>query len=669
MPKTTQQIINESENLQPTDFAEVFQMKMKLDKILEQYPEQAENLLPALANISKTRFLDARPGLRKTFLSFCRQLTPEKIVFFIDSLSESSQRFLCGNAAEIISERPEITEYLFAKFKNMSLTAPVNDRYECCRNLTAIICKANPALAQKLLEEVLTMPSPTGVRFYTTLGKTGAERADLRPQIHKFLSDYTPQKSEDLLMLYNNIAVLAAADKENNDFYLKLTAKLLNNKQNDSESLKQGFNALKAIRENSNNRDDVDRVIEHGLRLPQNDKISRKTAYRVMGKVEELYSSVSLGERIKKSEDNLLGWKYTSQVDGTETCVLFLGGDGTVTPKGANGYLKSTESLLIKHGMGNLRDKISLYSIVYDFGSFEDRNYIFNANDARTMLMQKYQRKVKPKGKYISPDTVNPRYIKQIFNLIFLPRLTDEKGKRLAFAEARRRIRRLNIIAHCHGAYTFLKLEEMMQDKMRELGYNKTECAVIQKQLLCTAIAPYCPLGAAKSTMISFCSAKDDEVSHYNHFQNEIRRLSDVQKLKLSYFPQEKGEFLLTPSFGGEEHNFLSFDIMNGKLDRDGCTAVYFMGNVIINGIKSSLNNTPLPEIKDLLCSGDRKNEQLFDAILKNGEDIYEEIYSHAKKIAKNDHEMVKAEKRLQNNKDSDPAEKLFNLLMQNEKQ
>jgi len=252
--------------------------------------------------------------------------------------------------------------------------------------------------------------------------------------------------------------------------------------------------------------------------------------------------------------------------------------------------------------------------------------------------MQKYHRKVKPKGKYISPDTVNPRYIKQIFDRIFLPRLTDEKGERLSFNEAKKRIRRLNIIAHCHGAYTFLKLEEMMQNKMQELGYGKMERQAIQKQLLCTAIAPYCPLGVSKSTMISFCSAEDDEVSHYNNFQREIHRLSGEKKLELSYFPQERGELFLTPTFGSEEHNFLGFDMMNGKLGRDGCTAVYFMGNVIANGLKSSLNDTPLPEIKNLLCSGDKKNEQMFAAILKNGENAYAEIYRHAKEVTKNNH-------------------------------
>lgn len=688
MTETVQGIIEESENLQQNDFTAHFRLTKELADALEKYPEQAENLLPALANLSETKIRDVWHEVKRTFISFAKHLPAEKIMSFTDSLSKNGQKLmLSGNISELISVHSQTSGWLFNKFKELSLHAGNNEISECCRNLMNVISAAETKEARQMLNEAVTLPKPAKDGVYALLGKTGADRADLRPQIRKILSDYEPQTGTELLHLHDCLAKLAAADTGNEDFYLQVTAKLLDNKNCDTASLQAAYKTLAIIRrpvvpvppelssagelpavisENTNFMNKVDKVLEYGLTLQQNDENSRKAAYRAMEKLEELYSSVSIGQRVKKDSESPFGWKKPAVFDAEETCVLFLGGDGTVSAKGANGYLKSTEELLIRRGMGGIRDKIGLYSIVYDFGSFEDRGYIFDRNDARTMLMQKYHRSVKPKNEHISPDTVNPRYIKQIFDRIFLPRLTDEKGERLAFPEARRRIRRLNIIAHCHGAYTFLKLEEMMQKKMKDLGYGKTESAAIQKQLLCTAIAPYCPLGVSKSTMISFCSAKDDEVSHHNHFQREVRKLAEENKLKLSYFSQEKGEFFLTPSFGGEEHNFTGFDMMNGNLDRDGSTTVYFMGNVIINGIKSSLNDTPLPEVRNLLCSGDRKNEQMFDAILKNGENTYAEISSRAKKITRNTHEIAKAQKKLRKDINADGFEKMLELLGQN---
>ena len=85
---------------------------------------------------------------------------------------------------------------------------------------------------------------------------------------------------------------------------------------------------------------------------------------------------------------------------------------------------------------------------------------------------------------------------------------------------------------------------------MKELGYSRQEQAQIQKELLCVAHAPFAPLGVSKSTMISFVSAQDWEIRHYNNFEKEIRPLSKNNKVLLSYFPDKKGEMFLAPSLG-----------------------------------------------------------------------------------------------------------------------
>ena len=40
--------------------------------------------------------------------------------------------------------------------------------------------------------------------------------------------------------------------------------------------------------------------------------------------------------------------------------------------------------------------------------------------------------------------------------------------------------------------------------------------------------------------MISFVSAQDDDISHYNNFEKEVRRMSMNNEVMLSYFPKKK---------------------------------------------------------------------------------------------------------------------------------
>ena len=162
-----------------------------------------------------------------------------------------------------------------------------------------------------------------------------------------------------------------------------------------------------------------------------------------------------------------------------------------------------------------------------------------------------------------------------------------------------------------------------MQHRMQELGYSKEERAGIQKQMLCTAYAPYCPLGVSKSTMISFCCAKDMVVRHGNNFQRNIQQLNNNNRLQISYFPKEKGEVFVVPSFMIDEldgHNFIwSFTkrkeifydlkptsqnnwITENNPIKSSQALIGMMGNVLVNGVLNSIEKKPLPGTKDLVC-------------------------------------------------------------------
>ena len=234
-----------------------------------------------------------------------------------------------------------------------------------------------------------------------------------------------------------------------------------------------------------------------------------------------------------------------------------------------------------------------------------------------------------------NPEISNPEYIDRLFEKTILYRIS-ENGQKLPVEEAQRRIRKLNIVAHCHGAYVFLKLEEIMQQKLKDLGYTPKEASDIQKQLLCVAYAPYAPLGVSKSTMISFASAKDTEIWHQNTFHQQIRDLNQKGELNFSYFPDKKGDIFVAPSVIKNEkeeleHNFSNCISPYHELTKDGQNMLRFSRNAIVNGIKSSILNIPLGNIQSLVCGENLTAREIFQQALENGLKTYQNMLQYAK--------------------------------------
>ena len=172
-----------------------------------------------------------------------------------------------------------------------------------------------------------------------------------------------------------------------------------------------------------------------------------------------------------------------------------------------------------------------------------------------------------------------------------------------------------------------------MQQKMAELGYSVQDCSKIQRQLLCITQAPYAPFGVSKSTMISFASAKDDEVSHYNNFEMEIRQMSMNNNVLFSYFPGKQGELFLVPSLGDavEQHNFIGYDTHQQGLSSEGQAWTKFIGNAIVNGVKHSISNAeePLPSTKELVCGSDQNAQKCFERLKDNGAKMWQMMSSN----------------------------------------
>lgn len=253
---------------------------------------------------------------------------------------------------------------------------------------------------------------------------------------------------------------------------------------------------------------------------------------------------------------------------------------------------------------------VKLYAEYHDFGDEKrDPVHAFNDGIARIALMKQHGRHAKQE---IKPnfDDLHPQYVEQIFKSVFLPRISCD-GKRLDFETACKNIRNITVVAHCHGGYTFLKIEELMQQALKDLGYSAYERLEIQKQLLCIAHAPYCPLGVSKSTMISFISASDYNMHSYNQFEQMLRNLP---KIPLSWFAGQHGNVfitkkLYTPMYHSDtdspEHNFYGYDIKEQELTPYGAIMTRFAGNALKNGLAGALAGKPIGTVRELVTGGD----------------------------------------------------------------
>ncbi len=609
-------------------FSDVANHLKNIQVLISQHPSDASLYLPAFYHISNDKVAqssDLRPSLCTTYAAIINKLSYPEIEDSFDIIKSQGNGWIITNCtSDILKSRPELSGLMYEELKKSSQNISANNQYGYVSALKSIITASSPNDSLKMLNESMSLVPEIQSKIMEFLPSIYQQKTEISEDIWEIITTTAPKDSSQLSILYKNLSQICSTSPDRIDAGLAIIKQHISSSQNDDASLKSAYKSLESMRTHEKFKNEIDNIINMGLSNPNNSKESGKVAHRILGNYEQLCSSISIGQRVEKDEDNPMGWKNIDEIQPTETCVLFLGGDGTISDKRANGYLKSLEQLFQREQMN---EDIALYSVVYDFGGWDDRDIVFNANNARTHLMQTHKRNVKIKSP-LNDDTMNPRYIKKIFDTAFLPRISDKDGKRISTEEAMLNIRKLNIVAHCHGAYTFLKLEDMMVAKMEELGYTKQEQQQIQKQLLCVAQAPYCPLGVSKSTLISFCSAQDDEVSHHNNFQTEIVNLNKQGEMTLSYFPERQGNVFICSSLGEEveQHNFIGYDINQKGLSNEGKAILALSGKAIVNGVRGSIKNEPLADTETLICGQDDKCKKIFNKIKENGNAIYNKI-------------------------------------------
>ncbi len=378
-------------------------------------------------------------------------------------------------------------------------------------------------------------------------------------------------------------------------------------------------------------------------------------------------SSIEIGKRTDKTEDNPYGYVKVDSIPKDEICVLYIGGDGTTTDKAANGYAKIIKNEILDE----ISTETPVYSIKYDFDGHNKSlaRQIANIKHRTEVLRSKAD--IEKTLSKATDEEYNPQYVDELFEKVILPRITLHNGKgKLSVEEACKRIRKLNIVAHCHGAYTALKLEEKMQEAMTLIGYNNDERKKIQSQLLVVAHAPACALGVSKSQFVSFKSVYDSNTPLKNNFfdkyiesrkaeerrrfvAEEDQNIDKIEQnrwfdLKPCFFAGKQGNlFLIKQKYewiegegpfmiNSDEHNNVQYK--DKSQTKEGRMMAYFAKTILENGIKNSLQQDdgfmPLPPIEDLILSGNpeiqEKEQSAFEKMKQNGKALRREVFQAA---------------------------------------
>ena len=200
-----------------------------------------------------------------------------------------------------------------------------------------------------------------------------------------------------------------------------------------------------------------------------------------------------IGRRCPKTPENPVGWEDIplQDIKFDKPTVLCLSGDGTLTARDANAMAKYAERLLGRIGLEGQRD-IQILSAYYR-----------NAN-AREMTNSRLCHTEADKSRF-SEEERNPSYIFDFYEQCLRKITRQKNGRKREFSEACRLMRNLNVLAFCHGDYVTCKLNEIMNEDMKRLGYTSGETDAVARQAAVISVVPQDNLKKSSFTKIGCC--------------------------------------------------------------------------------------------------------------------------------------------------------------------
>ena len=620
------------ENFKSADFEGQEGYLVKMNESLREYPEFSAYVETEFVHILKN---DYCPDLVKEYYDLWETLqehTNNRDVFDVTAdVTKFPLSFTLFAQDNIVKKYPELLEnvvesritYLNKNKENLnwetnlqivSAIAKIKDDEKCAKLLNRLF---SIPLRDATLTESFVRKLPTVFKSHTELGD------DILKIINK--NDWCEQYMETM-------AEFAVIDEVKTEEVLSCMHARVQRKPRDSSLLNKYYKAMESIIEELPKfRSLAETFAKEALTYAENDSVSRRSAAKLLNDQQSLGSRAQIGKRTDPAEKNPYDYKYIDSVKDDEICFLTIGGDMALKDEAANGYAKRAFEFLKDLRM---EKEVSVYGVAYDFGD------LFDEKKALGRQMSDYGH-VKYNAEYfsqISEETKNPQFIRKLFETFILPRISQNNGKnRRETNDAASRMAKFKIWAHCFGAYVTLKLEELSLQKMEQLGYKEDERLFIQKQMQVLAISPHCPLGVSKSNLLAIVSAQDNNVTHGNFFEQQIRKMVGKGKIiPLSYFPEKQGRFILVNRMFGDdnkkyngsdedEHNFCSLRPV-AATSKAGILAIKLARNFLQNGFERA-KDSKTDIISDMeWLTKSKSEEKAFAKMQANGKELMQAI-------------------------------------------
>ena len=185
-------------------------------------------------------------------------------------------------------------------------------------------------------------------------------------------------------------------------------------------------------------------------------------------------------------------------------------------------------------------------------------------------------------------------FITPFVHTFLRPLYLSEKGEKLPVKKAQQKVRKLNFIGYCRGAYIIQEIANAMYKDMILKGFTEEEAKKIQSQMLAFNIASDLTKEHYKTNMRSyhFIQTHDDVVGT-NVNQIFLESPFNGQESFLTTFPEQPNQqvFFVNTLENNTHYDPHTLDTYFNPANTAQKQALSWMKRIVLNGINNSIQN------------------------------------------------------------------------------
>lgn len=376
-----------------------------------------------------------------------------------------------------------------------------------------------------------------------------------------------------------------------------------------------------------------------------------------------------LAERVEKSADAPYGIAVARPIEPDDVLVLFLAGNGGKGKhlKEYNGYLKKVDDF-IKQQKEFEGKNVRVCIAVCDIGEYHRPKLARDLLYYEAWNATEYtEADLRGASDIVKEENLHPMYIKDIYDLAIKPKV-EAGGSDLR--AMRYYMRTITAVTHCHGGYVNLRMEQMLDNDLKEKEFNKIERDLIFRRIFSINYSPEAPVWLAKSNYVCVESAQDDHAQYQSqlkeYFQmthpdfglimlssmnnTRIFMCAQVDKAGVEGNPKRKQELLreecgvkyygykdVDPEDIGE-HDFLGFKKVK-NMSKSAIKMQTFANNILRGSVRNSLKQTKdklslTPNVMRLASETPKQFAEFVKAFIKSQREVIRCQLTNKKELA-----------------------------------